>query len=79
MFPLIAPRCHGFLRLALSAALAVALSRMAHAQSAWVPTDLGTDGNANSSASDISNAGHIVGLNYDFFNVLRTGGGGSGA
>ena len=45
----------------MSLALLFALTATAHAQSAWVPTDLGTLGGLDSSAYGINDAGQVVG------------------
>ena len=49
------------IRLAIGLAIVYALSGTVHAQTAWVPTDLGTLGGHNSYARGINNAGQVVG------------------
>ncbi len=46
----------------ISLTLLVALTATAHAQSAWVPTDLGTLGGSNSFAYGTNDAGQVVGV-----------------
>ena len=54
----------GFLRLArltMAAGFTVALAGIAHAQTGWVTTDLGTLGGSESMAFAINDAGQVVG------------------